>query len=421
MKKYYRVAKQMTLPLACLLLLAGCIKDDCRHTYTLFSPVYQKLSALRAKVQSGPAQPLNNPGKLYLYGDYIYLNEQNKGIHVIDNSDPTHPRNASFITMPGNIDIAARGSVLYADMYCDLATLDISNPSAATVKNYLTNTFHSVSNYNPSTNVDSINIVTAWTTRDTVLSCEGYSQLNRCTNCGIFLSPQLNTLTSAAATTGTAGSEARFATVGNWLYAVDIYQLNVIDVTDAANPLAPQRLSLGGSAETIYPLKNNLFIGTTTGMEILDIQNPATPKLLSWTGHWCAWDPAIADGNYAYVTLHSGICGSAVDEMDIYDVTSLSSPRLVKTYPLNGPQGLSKDGNLLFVCDGTAGLKIYDATKPTDIKLVGQVPNINAYDIITLNGIAYVDAKDGLYQYRYNGAGKMSLLSKLQWSFSTKN
>ncbi len=412
----------MTLPLACLLLLAGCIKDDCRHTYTLFSPVYQKLSALRAKVQSGPAQPLINPGKLYLYGNYIYLSEKNKGIHVIDNSDPAHPRNASFITMPGNIDIAARGSVLYADMYCDLAVLDISNPSTVTIKKYLTNTFHSVSNYYPGTNVDSINIITDWITRDTVLSCDGYSQLNRCTNCGIFTSPQLNTFAAAAATTGTAGSEARFATVGNWLYATDLYELNVIDVADAANPQAAKRQLLSGYAETVYPVKNNLFIGTTTGMGVFDIQDPANPKAVSWRGHWRGCDPVIADGNYAYLTLHNGsICGGVLNELDIYDITDLSAPVRVKSYPLNGPHGLSKDGNLLFICDGNAGLKIYDATNPPDIKLVGQVPGINAYDVITLNGIAYVDAKDGLYQYRYNGAGEMSLLSKLQWSFSTKN
>jgi hypothetical protein len=157
-------------------------------------------------------------------------------------------------------------------------------------------------------------------------------------------------------------------------------------------------------------------------MAVFDIQDQANPKPLSWSGHWRGCDPVIADGNYAYLTLHNGsACGGALNELDVYDITNLSAPVQVKSYPLNAPQGLSKDGNLLFICDGNAGLKIYDATQPADIKLAGQVSGINAYDIITLNGIAYVDAKDGLYQYRYNAAGEMSLLSKLQWTFSTKN
>jgi hypothetical protein len=313
-----------------------------------------------------------------------------------------------------------KGSVLYADMYCDLAAMDLSNPSGAIVKKYLTNTFHSLTNYSTSTNADSISVITSWKSRDTVLSCEGYSLLvTSCVNCNIFLAPGPSNYAISATTAGTAGSMARFATVGNYLYAADRTQLNVIDVTEAANPLAVKRQWLNASSETIYSFKNNLFIGATTGMSVYDIQDAASPKLVSWSGHWMACDPVIADGNYAYVTLHAGsACGRTLNEMDIYDITDLSRPSLVKTYPLTSPQGMSKDGNLLFVCDGSAGLKIYDAAGLPDLKLVNHVQGIDTYDVITLNGIAYVVTKSGLYQYGYNSAGELHLLSNLQWELA---
>ena len=65
-------------------------------------------------------------GKIYIKGDYIFINEKKEGIHVIDNSDPSNPRNISFIAIPGNLDIAVMGNILYGDSYTDLVAVDIT-------------------------------------------------------------------------------------------------------------------------------------------------------------------------------------------------------------------------------------------------------------------------------------------------------
>jgi hypothetical protein len=49
-------------------------------------------------------------GKLFIQGHYIFLNEVDKGIHVIDNSNPAQPRNVAFIDIPGNVDLAVKGN-----------------------------------------------------------------------------------------------------------------------------------------------------------------------------------------------------------------------------------------------------------------------------------------------------------------------
>jgi hypothetical protein len=80
---------------------------------------------------------------------------------------------------------------------------------------------------------------------------------------------------------------------------------------------------------------------------------------------------------------------------------------------MKNPHGLSKDGNTLFICDGTDGLKVYNAANVSNIQLIKQINDIETFDVITLDGIALVVAKDGLYQYDYTNLSNIHQLSKI--------
>ncbi|MEP6725176.1 MAG: hypothetical protein ABJC98_05155 [Bacteroidota bacterium] len=393
-------------------LFSSCLKDHCSRTYNIITPVYTKLSVLRSAVQSKPAAAIVNTGKLYIRDKWIFLNEQNKGIHVIDNSNPSHPVKTSFINIPGSIDMSVKENILYADLYCDLAAIDISNPKNISVAKFLTNTFPEKAVYSSSTNPDSINITTGWTSRDTVVNCDEVRLLTDCINCSTPFYYSAASASSTGKAVGAAGSMARFATVDNYMYAVSTSNLSVININEAANPLFIQKKNIGWDIETIFPYKNKLYIGAGSSMSVYDLLDPADPQRSSWNGHWCSRDPVVADDNYAYVTLHeANVCGSKVNQLEIYNLSVPYSPVLLKTYPLTNPQGLSKDGNLLFICDD--GLKIYDVTDASNIKLIKHFPGMHSYDVIANGGIAYLVAKDGLYQYDYNSVQNIHLLSKL--------
>jgi len=51
-------------------------------------------------------------GKIYFYQGYLCLNGRNKGVHNIDNHDPTNPVNVGFITIPASKDLAIKGTSL---------------------------------------------------------------------------------------------------------------------------------------------------------------------------------------------------------------------------------------------------------------------------------------------------------------------
>ena len=99
------------------------------------------------------------------------------------------------------------------------------------------------------------------------------------------------------------------------------------------------------------------------------------------------------------------MCGGGSDELNIIDITDLSAPELIKSYNMWGPYGLGIDGTTLFICDGEAGLKIYDATDDMNLELLEWFQDVETYDVIPLGGTAIVVGSGGLHLYDYTDPG----------------
>ncbi|MDX5347138.1 MAG: hypothetical protein LPK19_07805, partial [Hymenobacteraceae bacterium] len=220
-----------------------------------------------------------------------------------------------------------------------------------------------------------------------------------------------NDAASSSSPTGKGGSMARFAINGDFLYTVDNTNLKVFNITTPAVPKPQSTVSLNFGVETIFPYKNNLFIGTSTGMYIFDVQTPGVPQQLSWYQHIVSCDPVAADDNYAYVTLRSGTtCRAGMNRLEIVDISNLQNPRLVKEYNMSNPKGLGVDGKKLFVCDD--GLKVYDISDVQNLQLMQHFNNVNSYDVIPNAGLLLLTGNDGFYQYQYTNSA-IQLLSKI--------
>lgn len=408
-----------TVSVIILLSLSSCFKDHCTRTYTLYTPVYKTLTQVRAGMKNSAAQALEHPGKLYILGNYIFLNELEKGIHIIDNTNPASPKNIAFINIPGNADLAAKGNTLYADSWGDLVTFDISNPQQVVARNFLSNVFphrnvyYSYNQTGGQLNPDSVKVIVDWISRDTTVDCETYRYLYE-----VFYSAasadQNGSFASKSLGGGQGGSMARFTLINDYLYTVTSSTLNTFDISVPQQPSFAAKTDLSWGIETIFPFKNRLFIGSTSGMFIYDISNPATPAKLGSFSHVQSCDPVIADDKYAYVTLRSGTtCQGFSNQLEVLDINNLSSPVLLKTHPMTNPHGLSKDNNLLFICDGKDGVKVYDAANAPNLKLLKRIDGIEAYDVIAYNKRALVVAKDGLYQFNYTDVNNIKLLSKI--------
>lgn len=394
---------------------SGCIKDKCTqvHTYAYFEPVYKTTAEVKANIKSNAPRLIENPGKLFIRGNYIFLNEVDKGVHIINNANPSNPVNVAFIDIPGNLDLAVNGNALYADLYTDMVTLDISDPLNVIVKKYNEGVFP-FRQYGYGFSGDPSKIITDWVRRDTTVVTDCSKDFFLSGMYTEFFSSS-DSKASNSSPVGKGGSMARFALTVNKLYTVSNADLNVFNISKAFEPNFITKVNLNNWAiETIFPFKNNLFIGSQTGMYIYDITNPNNPVQAGMFSHVRSCDPVIADDEYAYVTLRSGTaCQGFSNQMEVLKLNNLFDVQLVKTYPMANPHGLSKDGDLLFLCDGSDGLKIYDAANVNDIKLKKHFKGIDTYDVIAHNKIALVVAKDGFYQYDYSNVDDIKLISKL--------
>jgi hypothetical protein len=82
---------------------------------------------------------------------------------------------------------------------------------------------------------------------------------------------------------------------------------------------------------------------------------------------------------------------------------------------MKNPHGLGLDGDVLFICEGDFGLKIYNASDINEIdqNLVKHYTDMHAYDVIPYNNNLIMIGTDGLYQYDYTLLEDIKLLSHL--------
>lgn len=409
-----------------IVLFSGCLKDNCTslYTYKLYKPIYMSFEELRGAVKSEPAQALSNVGKIYYKAPYIYINEVDKGIHIIDNSDPSAPDNIGFINIPGCIDISIKDNILYADSYIDLVAIDIGDPLQVKEVFRNNNVFPNRI-YNNGWSFDATKgVIIGWNESDTTIeySCNSYFPVfysfdyfvAGATNSGASSGGAVPASgASAAPGTGIAGSLARFAIYDNFLYCLDNSMMKLFDISNAAQPVNSTEVQMPWNIETIFPYDHYLFIGTTTGILIYDNANPSSPSYVSQLAHVSSCDPVVVQGDYAYATLRDGTtCQGFSNELEVIDISNIWKPVLKSTVFFTHPFGLGIDKNDLFVCDDSYGLKHLDASNPLDLNWIETLSAGATRDVIPLGNLLLLIADNGLYQFDYS-SGKLSQISYL--------
>ena len=209
---------------------------------------------------------------------------------------------------------------------------------------------------------------------------------------------------------------SRFTLYNNNLYAVTENQMTIFDLTGTEPQKAAESTFIGWNVETIFSYKDNMFMGTPTGMLIYSVTDPLKPVFQSSITHVFGCDPVVVDNDLAYVTIHSGDnCGQKNNELFIVDVSDVKNPKQLVSYTMKNPKGLGVDKGMLFLCDD--GLKIYKITTPNTLmsnELV-HYSGMEGYDLIPFNNVLMMITDDGLYQYDYSKVNEIKLLSKLNF------
>lgn len=424
-----------SISVVCALLAVGfqaCIKDTCSNetSYTRWTPIYKTDAELREAPQYQAARDMKNTGKIYFYGKYILVNEQKEGIHVIDNTNPSAPQKVGFLSIVGNVDMAVKGDYLYADSYRDLLTIDISTLTNPRVTCRAQDVFPSLFwrdqtrgwlvDYKQELVTEKIDCNDPRLTGGSGLEYFNAADGSVFTKSGGALSTAAfsNNGSTASAPAGIGGSMARFTFYDKYLYCIDNVTLRTFNLTNLNCPTLSNSQTVGWNIETVFPYKDKLFIGSTTGMFIYDLVNPTTPTYMSRFDHGRACDPVVVENDIAYITVRTGNnCGGSINQLQIVNVSNLKSPQLMNVYNMKNPRGLGVWDNTVYLCDD--GLKIFDVTDKArvDQNLKAQIKGFDTFDVIpySFNNKKYlmVIGADGLYQFDVTNTAAPVQLSKI--------
>ncbi len=188
---------------------------------------------------------------------------------------------------------------------------------------------------------------------------------------------------------------------GTTLAIADLdYGLRLVDVSTPGSPQPLGKFELVRTDGGVEIDGDVVYIGDTNAMEILDISDPMNPARLSTLAITEASDMQLV-GDLLYV-----VSSDNFDDLYIVDVSDPADPLVLGTLMLEGRSyDLEVVENLVYIANGNQGLRIVDATDPSNPTLMNVTrgheggPIAFARGVDVMGDYAYVAATDLLQIY----------------------
>lgn len=338
-------------------------------------------------------------------GNILLVSAYEQGLAIVDISDPSSPNVISIVDLPGQVADVAYGNgnvVFMASRYTGIFSIDISNPASPSVLDTFTSGV----------------IYEIYARNDTVFAAGGSYD---------FFILDASDPASLSFVSGHTSGFFSWATdlmvVGDTVFLADMSEgVRMVDITNPGSPVDVDSVLLPGYVQFLSVRNGYLYAGTsadsifsvnlsTMSVEAQyedqgDLRDLATygnylfaavsgggvsileTPLLSYSGAFFtpSFTVSIASsGNYAYA-------GDWNAGLTVLDVSSMSNPRIVKTFPsLDFTQDLYIDGDFLYVAHAYDGLYVINISDPSNPFIDGSYNTPGVADgIYVSNGYAYV-------------------------------
>ena len=154
---------------------------------------------------------------------------------------------------------------------------------------------------------------------------------------------------------------SRMAFNGNLLYVIGSSRLSTYALENnlLVNTNNQQRAF---GMETVIVREGFLYIGSQNGMHIYNLDSPRQPSYLSTFTHFTGCDPVSVENDVAVVTVRDGrdCRNRSGNIMYILDISDKSNPVELASADMNNPRGVALYNGFIYLCDGDAGLKVFD-------------------------------------------------------------
>lgn len=414
----------LAIPLFAI-ILTSCNKElgTTDITYTRSTAIYGDFNEIRSTPLIGSVQSIDNPGKIYVSDAYLLIGEEEKGIHILDNSNPENPTHIGFVNVPGNKEFFVENGYIYAESYYDMLKIDINdirNPKLINrVENYL-NSDYLGDGSNAVIGFKSEKVTEALSDERQDIWDQIYAHDEVLYDYRRAVIPHSAVPASFAGSSSNAiGSVNRITRTKGHVYAVSHERMAVFTDDDELVNLGV--LHYGSRMETVYPNGDALFIGGATSVDIINITDPANPLFFGSFWHETSCDPVYPHDDVAYVTLRTGddeVCPGDVNSLITLNISNLSNPFPVSEYEMESPYGVMVIGERLYVGEGDHGLKIFDISDRFSPELIKYDDALPAYDIIrhpSRTDVILIAGPDGFGQYDVSDDHEFSILSWISY------
>ncbi len=358
--------------------------------------------SLKALDISDPSAPralgligVDDPRAIAGAGTRVYVADGDQDrLRLIDVSDPTHPAALGEIQTPGPaLDVAVSGTfgtARYAYVACSdggVQVVDVSNPMAPRETG--------------SVPAPALTIADA----GGGIVCAGADNFT-------IIDVSNPAAPAVVASIHVAGSINDIAIAGSHAYlASDVGVLLVVDIATPSAPMVVATVPTAYRVATGVAVENGaVFVSSEeddpggwpySGIQILDVSNPANPVLLGRTStSWSARRMVVRGGDAYVINRMTPNDPPTWPGLEIIDVTRLTTPPV---YGVSGVAGEAVDVGLCGSCAVVAcqggGLTLIDVANPWSPAVIGYVDVGGCNAVATVGALAFVGSSQAGWNY----------------------
>jgi len=346
--------------------------------------------------------PAGVRGAIRVVGNYAYLTTWNRGLHILDVSDPSVPVQVGVQDVPGvGADMEVENGYAYvASTAYALSIIDVSDPERPV----------QAGAYDAPNRPNDVDVLGnyAYVTDDTP-----WVSIGRRLRIIDVSNPALPAELSSYRLPD--GGIYHVLASGHYAYVVTSEGIFILDVS---NPRAPHVVAVydaEGAEEDVYVVERYAYVIATSyeggeafgRLEVVDVADPTSPARIGLYEFPREVSRIFVAGEIAYVV--SNMCAPmpggtrCFGVVRLVDVTTPEVPRLLSVYrPPGSARSVFVTGAYAYVADGSAGLRIVDVSDPTRPREVGGTAPMPAATVHVSGDYAYVGV-DWRGTARYSG------------------
>ncbi|MGD9732107.1 MAG: C13 family peptidase [Desulfamplus sp.] len=194
----------------------------------------------------------------------------------------------------------------------------------------------------------------------------------------------------------TSGDAQSVTVVGSTAYIADGggSGLQVVDISNPAMPKIIGSIDTSGDAQSVTVVGSTAYIadGGVSGLQVVDISNPAMPKIIGSIDTPGQAKSVTIAGSMAYIA--DGVSG-----LQVVDISNPAMPKIIGSIDTPGyARSVTIAGSTAYIADGGSGLQVVDIYNPENPQIIASLDTPGDARSVTIAGsTAYIaDGDSGL-------------------------